>query len=208
MKPRIKAGPMPVAKVTPKTAEENAVKLSSAAVKAEVSAINTVVAKMFAIGKNIEQEGVALANLGIQLGFHFQTVTGRNQLEMFLFEKLPGLNSRVTFDLAQRAVSLVSRYGPNHRFATFAEAQPELKNLFPILGITPKPQRVQIGTPVTMDWGVWIPTHFTPLNKELQKLFEEQPLSEWLPDRCETFLAQTEFIEQKRAEVKRKMGTN
>ena len=197
---------MPVKKNTTKSAEESALKLSSAAVKAEVSAINSVVAKMFAIGKNIESEGVALANLGIQLGFHFQTATGRNQLEMFLFEKLPGLNSRVTFDLAQRAVSLTSRYGANHRFTTFAEAQPELKNLFPILGITPKPERIQIGTPVTMDWGTWIPTHFTPLNKELQQLFTEQPLTDWPADRCETFLAQTEFIEQKRAEVKQKLG--
>ena len=206
MRARVKAGPMPVKKHAAPTAEESASKLSSAAIKAEVSAINTVVAKMFAIGKNIEKEGVALANLGIQLGFHFQTVTGRDQLEMFLFERLPGLNNRVTFDLAQRAVSLVSRYGANHRFTTFAEAQPELRNLFPILGIAPKPQRVQIGTPVTMDWGTWIPTHFTSLNKELQELFNAEPIEEWMPDRCETFLAQTEYIEQKRAEVKHRMG--
>ena len=206
MRARVKAGTMPVKKYAAPTAEESASKLSSAAIKAEVSAINTVVAKMFAIGKNIEKEGVALANLGIQLGFHFQTVTGRDQLEMFLFERLPGLNNRVTFDLAQRAVSLVRRYGANHRFTTFAEAQPELKNLFPILGIAPKPQRVQIGTPVTMDWGTWIPTHFTSLNKELQQLFTDEPVEKWMPDRCETFLAQTEYIEQKRAEVKQKMG--
>ena len=207
MRARVKAGPMTVKKHAVPTAEESASKLSSAAIKAEVSAINTVVAKMFAIGKNIEKEGVALANLGIQLGFHFQTVTGRDQLEMFLFERLPGLNNRVTFDLAQRAVSLVNRYGANHRFTTFAEAQPELRNLFPILGIAPKPQRVQIGTPVTMDWGTWIPTHFTSLNKELQELFNAEPIEEWMPDRCETFLAQTEYIEQKRAEVKQKLGS-
>jgi hypothetical protein len=204
MKPRIKS--TTTKKHTLQTASESALKLSSSAIKAEVSAINTVVAKMFAIGRNIEKEGVALANLGIQLGFHFQTATGRDQLEMFLFERLTGLSSKVTFDLAQRAVSLVNRFGANHRFTTFAEAQPELKNLFPILGIAPKPQRVQLGTPVLMDWGAWIPTHFTSLNKELEQLFAAEPVEVWLPDRCETFLAQTEFIEQKREAVKKKMG--
>ena len=189
----------------PDAHEANVNQMAANETAAAVKQLNQLAARMQEIGRNIEKEGIEVANIAIQMGFLFQTATGREQMEFYLFEKLPGLSKDINFDLAQRTVSMVNRLGPKFKFTTFAQAQPELKFLFSALGITAPPHRESLGQPVASNWGTWIATKFIPINKDLQELFKTEPINEWDPERCETFLAQTEFIEQKRVEVKEKL---
>ena len=183
------------------THAESIARMQSEETKAAVESINSLAAKMQAIGDNIKCEIVQVVQYGLQMGFYFQVATGRDQLEFFLYEKLPGLDERASFGLAQRAVSLAGRYTVDHVF-TDKEAHDEARLLFTELGVTEKPQRSQAGIDAGKNYGERIPVEFNKLNGFLEKMLKDCPLAESPPDLLETLIAQSEYPAQINAQSK------
>lgn len=143
--------------------------------------------------RKVGELGVAIANNAMQLGFFFQELSGHQQLEMHFFNSVEGLDSKLSFLMATRCVSL-SRRRDGQKFESYAEAEGELKLLFQGSLTEPPERQRALGEPLVRNWGAWIPTAFTPINTQLKELFENEPIDQWSVERLEMFKAQTQFV--------------
>lgn len=150
-------------------------------------------------------QGKRAINEMYQAGREWRVAGDKNQFDMFFYDQAgtlvrPEDREYITTAIVKTALHLAGTLAAPVK--TEAEAAQHIQKVLWALDITEKPERITAGSGGTTNWGELIPVETAKYTSFLTNLFASEPVAAWQPDREDTFLAQTEFIAQKRDEVK------
>jgi hypothetical protein len=152
--------------------------------------------------------GISAVNKMASAGKKWQAFSDRNQFDMGFYNSMETLvkdadRKYVTPNIVTTALHLANVV--KKPVKTVQEASEHIQKLMFAFEVVEKPQRKQAQITNGADWGTQLPVEIGKWTGWLQTLIKAEPVEAWPADRCEMFLAQTEFIEQQRTAAKAKL---
>ena len=153
------------------------------------------------------RQGKTAINEMYEAGKEWVIASDKNQFGMFFYDAADTLvkpedREFITANIVKTSLHLAGTMPAPVK--TEAEAAQHIQKVLWALDIAEKPERISSGGQAAKNWGELIPVETGKFNQFLVSLFDHEPVAIWPPDREDTFLAQTEFIEKARLEVKAK----